>query len=122
MLQITNCCLTDVGIKGLCSIGVDGFGNAKDRLGQCKSIHTLNVLGTQVTKKGIQMALDNLPALKMFYFCSYIQILAELQQERKFKKHSLTSLWSLTKVLFAIYMTLGKSIIIYPTKVAVSDD
>ena len=40
------------------------------------------------------MALDNLPAFKMFYFCSYIQILAELQQERKFKKHSLTSLWS----------------------------
>ena len=121
MLQITNCCLTDVGIKGLCSIGVDGFGNAKDRLGQCKSIHTLNVLGTQVTKKGIQMALDNLPAFKMFYFCSYIQILAELQQERKFKKHSLTSLWS-DESSFCDFMTLGKRIIIYPTKVAVSDD
>ena len=69
--------MTDDGIKGLC-VSVDDFGKENAGLGQCKSLHTLDIFGTKVTTKGVEMALENLPDLKVFD-CSYqIQVLAEL--------------------------------------------
>ena len=71
--------MTDAGIKGLC-VRVDNLGNARARVGKCKSIHTLKIRHTEVTKKGIQTAFENLPALKTFDFCHSVLVLAELHQ------------------------------------------
>ena len=68
--------VTDVGMKGLCVSVDDGKANAG--LGQCKSIHTLDIFATQVTIKGVQLALENLPDLNDFDFEYPIQVLAEL--------------------------------------------
>ena len=47
-----HCChnVTDGGIEGL-GVSVDAG------LGKCKSLHTLNIYGTKITTKGVQMAL-----------------------------------------------------------------
>ena len=59
-------------------MSVDDFGRANAERGQCKSIHTLDINGTKVTIKGVQLALENLPDLKDFD-CNYqIQVFAEL--------------------------------------------
>ena len=68
--------VTDVGMKGLCGSVDDGKANAG--LGQCKSLHTLDIYGTKVTTKGVEMALENLPDLKDFDCNQQIQVLAEL--------------------------------------------
>ena len=76
-MEAWGCPVTDDGIKGLC-VSVDDFGKENAGLGQCKSLHTLDIFGTKVTTKGVEMALENLPDLKVFD-CSYqIQVLAEL--------------------------------------------
>ena len=49
-------------------------------MGQCKSIQTLKIKGTEVTKIGIQVALENLPKLRDFEFYRSVQILAELRK------------------------------------------
>ena len=78
VLEARHCqAVTDDGIKGLC-VSVDDFGRANAGRGQCKSIYTLDIFGTNVTNKGIQMALENLPDLKIFDFDYQIQVLAEL--------------------------------------------
>ena len=69
--------MTDVGIKGLC-VSIDDFGKENVGLGQCKSLHTLDISGTEVTIRGVQLALENLPDLKDFDFDYQIQVLAKL--------------------------------------------
>jgi hypothetical protein len=75
--------ITDAGIQGLC-VSVNHLGKEDQRLGQCKSIETLIIGGTRITKKGIQTALFNLPFLKKFeipggYSCPVpVQLLAEI--------------------------------------------
>ena len=93
-MDISYCyAVTDDGIKGLCS---DEFGLEIETrsMGQCKLIHTLKMKGTQVTKKGVEMALVNLPKLRTFEFPRSVQILAELRRENlergNFKTYPLT--------------------------------
>ena len=69
--------MTDAGIQGLC-LSIDDLGKQCERLGQCKLIQKLMISYTKVTKKGIQMALENLPTLKVFECCSSVQALAEM--------------------------------------------
>ena len=54
------------------------MGEANAGLGQCKSLHTLDIYGNKVTTKGVEMALENLPDLKYFDCNQQIQVLAEL--------------------------------------------
>jgi hypothetical protein len=97
--------ITDAGIQGLC-VSVNHLGKEDLRLGQCKSIETLNIEGTKITKKGIQTALLNLPFLKKFeipgeYSCAVpVQFLAEMHQpdcnlkrQKEIRKYSLDSLF-----------------------------
>ena len=81
--------MTDAGIKGLC-VSVDYLGMQDERVGQCKSIQTLNIRHTKVTEKGIQIAFENLPRLKELFSCFPIQILADLSV--RFPQYSLTQL------------------------------
>ena len=76
-MEARNCPVTDVGIKGLC-VSIDDFGKENVGLGQCKSLQTLDIFGTKVTIKGVQLALENLPDLKDFDFDYQIQVLANL--------------------------------------------
>ena len=63
-------------------------------MGQSKLIHTLKIAHTKVSKKGIRVALENLPNLKTFEFCRSVQILAEIRRENLqllcFKTYSIT--------------------------------
>ncbi len=86
--------VSDVGIKGLCATIFDELGMEIQTLGQCKSIHTLKIRKTRVTKKGIQLALENLPALRVFEFDFPVQVLAELHEECNFPNYQLVSLLS----------------------------
>ncbi len=96
--------ITDAGIQGLC-VSVNHLGKEDQRLGQCKSIETLFIEGTKITKKGIQTALFNLPFLKKFEipggysFPVPVQLLAEIHQSdwnikqlKDIRKYSLESL------------------------------
>ena len=104
VLEARRCPVTDVGIKGLCVSVDDGEVNAG--LGQCKSLHTLDIFGTKVTTKGVEMALENLPDLKVFD-CNYqIQVLADMLRGPSHKNlrclQNLTSLrndgWSIDRI------------------------
>lgn len=55
-------------------------GKESDRLGQCKSINKLRITYTRVTTQGVQMALENLPLLKVFDCCSSVQVLASMHR------------------------------------------
>lgn len=77
---MTNCAVTDTGIRGLC-VSIDDMGQANERLGQSKMIHKLKIGYTKVTRKGIQMALENLPYLKVLECCSSVQVLADMHME-----------------------------------------
>ena len=68
--------MTDDGIKGLC-LSIDNQGMKDERVGQCKSIHTLNICHTKVTEKGIQIAFENMPGLKQLFSHFPIEILAD---------------------------------------------
>ena len=86
--------VTDDGIIGLCSD--EYVDNEMKRMGQCKLIHTLLMFGTNVTKKGAKVAIENLPELKKFDFSCCVQILAELRRENlergDFKTYPFTEL------------------------------
>jgi hypothetical protein len=95
--------ITDAGIQGLC-VSVNHLGKEDQRLGQCKSIETLFIGGTRITKKGIQTALINLPFLKIlptdYCFAVLVQFLAEMHQPdwnlkrlKDIRKYSLDSLF-----------------------------
>ena len=90
--------ITDAGIEGLC-ISVDHLGKEDKKLGQCKSIETLFIGKTKITKKGIQTALKNLPFLKLlkegsgsYNHTVSVQLLAEMHQPDSNDKYSLNSL------------------------------
>jgi hypothetical protein len=58
-LNVSGCYkITDAGIQGLC-VSVNHLGKEYPRLGQCKSIETLIIGGTQITKKGVPTAFIN---------------------------------------------------------------
>lgn len=48
--------------------------------GQCKSISTLDLDWTKVTMTGIQMALDNLPSLRVLHHQSTVECLVKIHQ------------------------------------------
>ena len=60
--------MTNAGIEGLCVIG------------QCKSIEILNLIGTEVTSKGIILALEHLSSLRELKHLSTVGVLAEIHQ------------------------------------------
>lgn len=59
--------VSDAGIKGLCVSSDIGGENREMSGGQCKSIENLCATGTKITKKGVQIALANMPALRVFH-------------------------------------------------------
>jgi hypothetical protein len=80
-------------------VTVDHLGKEDKNVGQCKSIETLYIGDTKITKKGIQTALRNLPFLKLLkkYPRCYnhtvsVQLLAEMHQSDSINKYSLNSL------------------------------
>jgi hypothetical protein len=78
VLILEDCKLvTDRGIQGLC-MSVDSLGRANDTLGRCKALQLLNLIDTGVTKKGLQMALKNMPALTNLMHISIVEALAEM--------------------------------------------
>ncbi|XP_046455284.1 uncharacterized protein LOC124202853 isoform X3 [Daphnia pulex] len=65
-LNISHCSgVTDLGIEGLC-VRVNHSGRTNERHGECKKICKLSTAGTQITKQGVQLALSNLPSLKVW--------------------------------------------------------
>jgi hypothetical protein len=63
------------------------LGNKNELLGQCKSIVKQWTNRTQVTNSGIQVAIENLPALEYCDIAS-IEILAEMhQRDFRSKEH-----------------------------------
>ena len=81
--------MTDAGIKGLC-LSIDNQGMKDERVGQCKSINTLNIRYTKITERGIQIAFENLPELKKLFSCFPIEVQADLSVQ--FPQYSLTCL------------------------------
>ena len=80
-LNATDCGgVTDDGIRGLCCSD-EYVDNETKRMGQCKLLHTLFMLGTNVTKKGVKVAIENLPELRKFDCSCSVQVLAELRRE-----------------------------------------
>lgn len=79
-LDITNCPVTDDGIRGLC-VSKDDLGRPSSRLGQCKLIVKLVINYTKISSLGIQCALENLQGLKVLDCCSSVQVLAEMHQD-----------------------------------------
>ncbi|XP_046441381.1 uncharacterized protein LOC124192225 isoform X1 [Daphnia pulex] len=70
--------VTDYGIQGLC-VSVDNLGRNCETLGQCKSIQLLSLERTvRVTKKGLQMALNNMPILRNLHHDATVEALAEI--------------------------------------------
>lgn len=96
-LDVSKCPkITDMGIKGLC-VSVDEAGNEDEKVGQCKSIYYLIINETSVTKKGVKMALKNLPTLG-FLECdhSLTEILVDLYQEASSQQKRMISFPYLT--------------------------
>lgn len=71
--------VTDYGIQGLC-VSVNSIGMKDDTLGICKSIESLVLVncGKGVTKKGIKMAFENLPVLKLLDHALTFEVLTEI--------------------------------------------
>lgn len=59
-------------------MSVDSLGRANVTLGRCKALQLLNLIDTGVTKKGLQMALENMPALTNLMHISIVEALAEM--------------------------------------------
>ena len=99
--------MTDDGIQKLC---VDGY---------CKSIRLLSLLRcSKITTKGIKLALENLPQLKILYHECLLECLAEIaqsaiDQQLLLPKYSLTTLFMLR---FTVYQSgsLQQSVLLCP--------
>ena len=108
--------MTDDGIQKLCVTG------------NCKSICYLSIGRCfKVTTKGIKIALDNLPHLRVLCHRSLVECLAEvaqtaIDQKLKIPKYSLTSLYILSSKDYYKTGNLQKSLILCPnvTKVNLS--
>jgi hypothetical protein len=77
--------VTDAGIERLCG-DADHLGEEGGRIdymwdnGKCKGIQILRVKGTNVTKKGTQIALQNLPSLKVLSHELVVEVLSNIHQ------------------------------------------
>ncbi len=77
--------VTDAGIQRLCG-DAHHLGEESGRIdymwdnGKCKSIQILRVKGTSVTKKGIQIALLNLPSLRVLRHELVLEVLSDMHQ------------------------------------------
>jgi hypothetical protein len=120
-LKVAHCmAITDAGIEGLC-VSINRLGKEDQRLGQCKSIETLIIDGTSITKKGLETALLNLPFLKHLstdlWLGPPVHFLAQMHQPdlnrkqlKDIRKYSLESLY------------LGNDTIDYPSLFHVQPD
>jgi hypothetical protein len=78
--------VTDNGIQRLCGSAhhLEEESKRKDYIwwdyGKCKLIQKLCVNGTNVTKKGIQIALQNLPSLKVLRHELVVEVLSNIHQ------------------------------------------
>ena len=93
VLNARHCPITDAGIQGLCnsSNSFHQLGKTNCGLGLCKSIEFLDIFGTTVTKKGIKIILENLPALVHFDCDFQMHVLAELLEEYLQRKQPLNA-------------------------------
>jgi hypothetical protein len=77
--------VTDAGIQRLCG-DAHHLEEESGRIvymwdnGKCKCIHTLRIKGTSVTKKGIQIALQNLPSLRVLRHELVVEVLSDMHQ------------------------------------------
>ncbi|EFX72441.1 hypothetical protein DAPPUDRAFT_308264 [Daphnia pulex] len=85
-LDVSHCpAVTDAGIERLCG-DADHLREEGGRIdymwdnGKCKGIQILRVKGTNVTKKGIQIALQNLPSLKVLSHELVVEVLSNIHQ------------------------------------------
>ncbi len=71
--------MTDVGIEGLCvSVHCQ---NEKIRSGQWKLIQELKIEGTKITRKGILMAIANIPFLQVLFHPDTVDVISEIHQK-----------------------------------------
>lgn len=98
-LDITDCsCVTDEGIKALCVVSVAENSVEGKKKGQCKLIENLLTKGTRISNIGIKIAIENMPALKIFTSASILNLAEIHEMDLKNKnflnvpKYSLTTL------------------------------
>ncbi|XP_046457829.1 uncharacterized protein LOC124204734 isoform X2 [Daphnia pulex] len=84
--------VSDSGIRDLCVTG------------KCKSIHTLILTETNVTKLGIKMVLDNLPALRILQHPSTFEVLFQITNG---DRYPLSDFFVLPNVPYTSYSMSG---------------
>ena len=100
MLDACGCLnVTDSAVQWLC-VGFDNLDVEKG--GQCKLLEKLVLYLTKVTKKGIEMALTHLPALKVLDHETTVEALVDMALCNKpfTLKFSLTKLWIFYATLY----------------------
>jgi hypothetical protein len=90
--------VTDAGIEGLCVIG------------QCKSIEILNLIATEVTSKGITIALEHLPSLRELKHFFTVEALAEIHQRALDQKLSDFPKFSISSIRFVSLKKLNSNL------------
>ena len=92
-LNVNFCDVTDAGIVALCGGETDEEDQIRHgNIGQCKSIQKLVILYTKITHNGVQVALRNLPDLKILKSQYLLQALAEMPRiSRPASKYALTA-------------------------------
>jgi hypothetical protein len=104
--------VTDNGIQRLCGGAhhLEGESRRKEYIwdyGKCKLIQKLRVKGTSVTKKGIQIALQNLPSLKVLSHELVVEVLSNIHQSALKSNLPLIPKYSLIKIAVAGPHTQG---------------
>jgi hypothetical protein len=104
--------VTDNGIQRLCGGAhhLEGESRRKEYIwdyGKCKLIQKLRVKGTSVTKKGIQIALQNLPSLKVLSHELVVEVLSNIHQSALKSNLPLIPKYSLIKIAVASPYTQG---------------
>jgi hypothetical protein len=102
--------VSDAGIHGLCVVG------------NCKLLRVLNVGNNPITSRGIRMALDNLPLLKVLFHESLVEGLASIAETALDQKIPDTpKQYSLSSLHFDFFTprvyrsgTLGQSLLLCP--------
>ncbi|XP_046651734.1 dynein regulatory complex subunit 6-like isoform X1 [Daphnia pulicaria] len=128
-LDVSHCpAVTDAGIQRLCG-DAHHLGEESGRIdymwdnGKCKCIQILLVKGTSVTKKGIQIALQNLPSLRVLRHELVLEVLSDMHQ-LAFESNNLPliSKYSLIEIAVASPYThgsLGLALLLCPSIVNV---
>ena len=85
--------MTDTGIVALCGGSTDEEDKRRQgNIGQCKAIQKLLIVSTQITKIGVEVALRNLPELKILESEYVLQALTEMHRiPRPASKYELTA-------------------------------